>query len=123
GLDRRAAVARQHVDDFFIEVLLRRTPPGRWKIEHEYGYEVAAALEIGNGAVDAEARPGPGLDLEEIDAEILDDRNVFPLGPVDIGIEQQLGMFPHRSVHHWSCSFNLRPIRRVVRSRREYRLP
>src|SRR5437763_5879547 len=73
GLDRRAAVARQHVDDFFIEVLLRRAPPGRWKIQHEDGYEVAAALEMGDGAVDAEPRPRPGLALQGIDAEILDD--------------------------------------------------
>src|SRR5262249_34016650 len=69
-LDRRAAVAREHVDHFLEHVPLRRALCARREIEDEDRDEVAAALQVCNGTLDAEARPRRRWDLNEVDAEI-----------------------------------------------------
>ena len=101
GLDRGVAVTGQHVDDLFEQMLLRRRLRARCEIEHEDRDEVAAALEVHEAAIDAEARPRRGRDREQVDAEILGDRHAFVRRPGGIGVEQHLGMLHvgHRLIH------------------------
>src|SRR4029078_9558107 len=74
GLDRGVAVTGQHVDDLFEQMLLRRRLRARREIEHEDRDKIAAALEVDEAAIHAEARPRRGRDREQVDAEILGDR-------------------------------------------------
>src|SRR6185436_15227485 len=91
-LDRGAAITRENVHDLLVEVLLRRGLRTGPKVEHEDRDEVAAALQVRDSAIDAEARPGRGRGCEQVDAEILGDRRAFLVAPGEIGIEQQLGV-------------------------------
>jgi hypothetical protein len=95
----RAAVAGEHVDHFLKHVLLRRGLRGGREIEHEDRDEVAAALEVGDAALDPQTWPRCGRHLEEIDAEVLGDRHAFLLGPGGIGVEEELGVLRQRLVH------------------------
>ena len=52
------AVALEHVDDFFVEMALRRRRFSRRDLEDEHVGEIAAALQVHRRAVDAVARPG-----------------------------------------------------------------
>ncbi len=88
-----AAVAFEHIDHFLEKMFLRRGLCPGLEVEHEDRDEVAAALEIDDAALDAETRPMRGRALEEIDAEVLGDRHAFLLGPGDIRVEQELGVF------------------------------
>ena len=67
------AMAFKHIDDFFVEMPLRRRRLARRDIEHEHIGEIAAALEVHRRAVDAVTRPRRGLDAEQIDAIVLGD--------------------------------------------------
>src|SRR5262249_18610691 len=98
-LDRGAAVAGEDVHDLLVKMLLRRGLGARGEVEHKDRDKVAAALEVRNRAVDAEARPARGRDRQEIDAEILGDQRAFLVAPGEIWVEQQLGMFRQRLVH------------------------
>ncbi len=69
----RRAVAFKNVDDFFVEVPLRRGRFAAGDLEHEHIGEVAAARQMHRGAVDAVARPWRRCDVEQIDAVILGD--------------------------------------------------
>ena len=64
----------------------RRLGAGR-QVEQEDGDEIPPALEMHDGAVDAEPRPRGGAGFEKIDAEIIDDGHAFAIGPVEIGVE------------------------------------
>src|SRR5262249_37230071 len=98
-LDRGAAVAGEDVDDLLVEMFLRRGLRARAEIEHEDRNEVAAALEMGDGTLDAEARPWRGRDCEQIDAEILGQRHRLLVAPGEIGVDEELRMFRQRPVH------------------------
>ena len=79
--------AFEHVDHFFVEMPLRRRRAAGRDVEHEHVGEIAAALEMHRRALDAVARPGRGLDVEQVDAVILDDRNAFALEPIEIRVD------------------------------------
>jgi hypothetical protein len=83
-------VSFQNVDHFFEEMLLRRGLAAGRDVEHEDGNEVAASLEVRDAAVDAEPRPRLSRDLQEVDAEILGDRDALALDPGEIGVIQKL---------------------------------
>src|ERR1700719_5425006 len=85
-LDLGRAGPLEYIDHVLIEMTLRRGRAARWDVEHEHVGEVAAALEMHRRRLDASARPHRGLDLEEVDAEILGDRQALLLDPVEIGI-------------------------------------
>ena len=85
--DLGRAGAFEHIDDFFVEVPLRRRGAAGRDVEHEHVGEIAAALEMHRRAVDAVARPRRGLDVEQVDAVILDDRNAFALEPIEIRVD------------------------------------
>ena len=63
--------------------------------------KVAPALEVDEGAVDAEARPWRGRHIEQIDPEVLGDGNALVHCPGAIGVEQHLrvGYVSDRLVH------------------------
>ena len=100
GLDRGAAMAREDVDHLFEEMALRRGLAAGCDIDDEYGDEIAPPLEVHQRAIGIEPGPGLGLDLQKIDAQLLDDGNAFPLGPFDIGVEQEFQVFGIRRVCH-----------------------
>src|SRR6516162_7905646 len=73
-------------------MFLRRRLRAGGELEHEDRDEIAASLEVYEGAVDPEAGPRRGRDLEQVDAEILDDRHAFVGRPGGVGVEQHLGV-------------------------------
>ncbi len=89
GLDGGRAMTFQDIDHLFEEMALGRRFGARVKLDDIHGNEIAAALQVDERALGCKAGPGPGLDLEQIDAEILNDRNAFLLCPVQIGVEQK----------------------------------
>ena len=98
GLDRGSAVARQHVHHLLEEVLLGLGLAARRDVQHEHRDEVAAPLEVDDGAARAEPRPRRGLDCQKVDAEILDHGNALAGHPVAVRIEQ---VFRVVRVRHW----------------------
>ena len=85
--DLGRAGAFEDADHVLVEVALRRGRAARRQVEHEHVGEVAAALEMHRRRFDAGARPHRGLDLEEVDAVVLGDRQAFLLDPVEIGVD------------------------------------
>ena len=85
--DLGRAVAFEHVNDFLVEMPLRRGRFARRNLQDEHVGEVAASLQMHRRALDAIARPRRGLDGEQIDAIVLGDRDAFPLEPIEIGID------------------------------------
>ena len=85
--DLGRAMAVEHIDDLFVEVPLRRRRAAGRDVEHEHVGKIAAALEMHRRAVNAVARPWRGLDVEQVDAVILDDRNGFALEPIEIRVD------------------------------------
>ena len=83
----RRAMTLEHVNDFFVEMPLRRRRSAGADGEQKHIGEIAAALEMNRRAVDVVARPGRGLDREQIDAVVLGDRNGFAGKPVEIRID------------------------------------
>src|SRR5262249_59137424 len=83
----RRAVALQHVNDFFIEVPLRRGRFAGCDVENKHVGEIAATLEMNGCAVDAIPWPGRLGDVEEINAVILRDRDAFAGEPFKIRID------------------------------------
>src|SRR5207244_3953733 len=81
GFDRGRAVPGEHVHDLLEEMLLRGRLRPRFKIEQKDRDEIAAAFQVRNAAIDAEARPGRGWHLDEVDAKILGDWHPFLFGP------------------------------------------
>ena len=79
---------------------LRRGLGAGRDIDDEYGDEIAPPLEVHQRAIGIEPGPGLGLDLQKIDAQLLDDGNAFSLGPFDIGVEQEFEVFVIRRVCH-----------------------
>ena len=94
----RAAGAFEDVHDFFVEVPLRCGGAAGRDIEYEHVGEVAAALEVAGGSLDAEAWPERGFDREQIDSIVFGDRQAFRFHPFEIGIDAvaRLGWFVHR---------------------------
>src|SRR5690242_10161500 len=82
----------------------------RWNVQYEHIGKIAAPLEVNRAAIDAVARPGRGRDIEQIDAEILRQRDAFLGEPVEIRVDaisglclrQLLGIFSnvHRFLRH-----------------------
>jgi hypothetical protein len=86
-LELRAARPLEDVNDLLVEMPLRRGGGAGRNVDQEHVGEVAAALEMHRGAVDAVARPRRGCDGEEIDAVALDHRDGFALDPIEIRID------------------------------------
>ena len=68
-LDRRGLLSRLHLD-------------------HVIGHEVAAAVRVVETPACVVARPRPGLDGEQVVAEVEMDRHALALRPIHVGIEQ-----------------------------------
>src|ERR1700761_6777225 len=66
---------------------LRRRLGARRQIEQKHGYEIAAAGDMDDGAVDPEMRPERRLQRAHVEAEAFVDRNALPPAPVEIGVE------------------------------------
>src|SRR5262249_24849858 len=90
-LDHNAAHAGDDIEHLVEQVLLRRRFAAGRHFNEEHRHPVAAALQMHECAVAAvaEPRPRPGFGDEHVDAEILVYRDALPLGPVEIGIEQE----------------------------------
>jgi hypothetical protein len=73
-------------------VALRRRLGARGKVKNEYRDKIAAALEMHQGAIDAEARPGRCRDRAKIDAEVFGDGHPLIGRPAGIRIEQHFRM-------------------------------
>ncbi len=86
-LDLGRAGAFEHADHVFVEVALRRRRAAGRYLEKKHVGEVAAALEMHRRGFDAGARPHRSLDLEEVDAVVLDDGQAFLGDPVEIGVD------------------------------------
>ena len=89
GLDCGRAAPRQHVDHLLEQMLLRLGRLARQEFQQEHRHEVAAPLEMDEGRVAPHARPRRGLDIEQIDAELLDDRRPLAPAPQQIGVLQE----------------------------------
>ena len=108
GFHGRAAMALEDVEHLLIEMLLGVRRAAGLDVDDEHGEEISPPLEMDEGAIGAEARPRRGLDLGQIDAEILDRRDTFVLGPVEVGIEQEFRFFA--VCRHWRCLRRLQAI-------------
>ena len=84
--DLGRAGALQHVIDVLIEMALGLGGAARRQVQQEHVAEVAAALQMHGGALDAKARPHLRLDREEVDAIVLGDGDAFLGDPVEIGV-------------------------------------
>lgn len=87
GLHRGRAVAFQHINHLFEKMLLRRRVTAGIEVKQEHRHEIPPPLEMDRGALCPHPGPGPGLDGEEIDAEVLHHRQVFRLQPIQIRVE------------------------------------
>ncbi len=83
------AMAVKDIDDLLKEMALRRRFGPGSQIDDEHADEIAAPLQVNKRPIGFQRCPRPGLDLEQIDAEILNDGNALPAGPVQIGVEQK----------------------------------
>src|SRR5262249_34704918 len=88
-LELRAARAFEHVVDVLVKVALRRGRAAGQDVDHEHVGEVAAALEVHGGALDAVAvaRPRPRQHNVKVDAEVLGDEQPLALDPIEIGVD------------------------------------
>jgi hypothetical protein len=87
-------------------MLLRRGAAARRNFKHKYRHPVAAALQMHERtfAAVAEPRPGRGVHSQQIDAEILVDRDAFLRRPVKIGIEQEFRLRAAHAISRLICS-------------------
>src|SRR5258707_1184512 len=88
GHDRGAAVSGQDVDRFLVQMALRRRRGARLHLDYKHRYEIAASLQVHSRAVRVETRPRFWLDLEQVDAEVLDHGDAFLLYPFEVGVPQ-----------------------------------
>src|SRR5262245_10063571 len=81
---------------------LRRGLAARRQVDDEQRHEIAAALQVNERARHAQARPGAGRHVVQIDREILLDRNALGLGPFKVGIAQEVCARDHlRGIRDW----------------------
>ncbi len=62
----------------------------RRHFQHVIGHEIAASVGVGETALGFKAVLIPGLKGQQVVAEIKMDGNPFPLGPIQVGLDQKL---------------------------------
>jgi hypothetical protein len=100
GLDRRAAVPVEHVEDFLVQVALRRGGARGRYVQHEHVEEIAAAFQMHGGGIDRVAVPTRGRHLQQVDTEVFGDGDGLALQPFEIDIDADAWRI---GCVHWSC--------------------
>src|SRR5437870_8889409 len=87
--DARAAPSGEDVDDFLVEMPLRRGLAARRDLDDLHVDEIASPGEVRERAVCFEARPGRDVKIEQVQTESLVDRDPFLRDPVLIWIDEE----------------------------------
>src|SRR5581483_6047806 len=88
-VDGGAPAPREHVHDLFVQMALRRGAPAGRELADVHVREVAAAQAVREGAARLHPRPRRELERQQVEAEVLVDRDALALRPLAVGVAQE----------------------------------
>src|SRR5437899_12007171 len=86
--DAGASASGEDVDDLLVQMPLRRGLAARRDLDDLHVDEIASPGEVRERALRLEARPGRDVEVEQVEAEALVDRDPFLRDPVLVWIDE-----------------------------------